>query len=245
MFPVHPHPLTFRVGSVEVAIHPASVLLFTGIAVLFEFTFLRDVLSHASITVLLGPAVVMMLVLVFITLVHEIGHALAFCLQKVQGIRISLCGTGGSCTAAVEHDTPRQVIAQAIAGPTATVVGIGVLFAAWTICPLPFTWHVASMVAIIFAVGIEVFNVLPLHSRSDGMVALYALVWLIHGHEPDRVTLLYVWRPLALSAIVSTFSICDLLVKVVPFSSTVIVGVAILTLLLSASPLLILVKRFL
>lgn len=238
-------PLVFRVGRVEVALHLAGVLLFTAIAVLFNLTFLHDTLAHASNVALQGAAVVVMLVLVFITLVHETGHALAFCVQKAYGIRISLRGTGGSCTAIIEHNTPRQVLAQAIAGPAATVVGISILLAVWSICPLPLAWHVAAIAAIIFALGVEAFNVLPLHSQSDGTVALYALVWLIHGQEPDRFTVLYIWRPLALAAIILTFSIYNLIANIVPFDPMMILSVAILIILLSISSLLILAGRFL
>lgn len=235
--------LAFSVGSAEVILYPAGIALFAAVAVGFDLTFLQSVLSHASIVVLQGATVVVMLVLVFTTLVHEIGHALAFRLQGARNIRITLCATGGSCTASIEHDTSLQVLARALAGPAATVIGIGMLFVVWSVCPIPFLWRVAVVAAIIFATAVEVFNIFPLHSRSDGTVALYALIWLIYNKEPEQFDVLYIWRPLALTAIVLVISIYNFIANFIPVNRIMIISMAITVLLLLTLPLLVFARR--
>lgn len=231
-------PLTLTIGGAEVVLHLTGVLLFAAVAVALNLTFLHHLVPHP-------PPTVVLLVLVFITLAHETGHALAFRLQGARDIRIVLCGTGGSCTAIVEHDTARRVFARALAGPSVTALVIGMLLVVSSICPAPFAWRMATMAAIIFTAGVEAFNVLPMHSQSDGTVALYALVWLISGQEPKQFDVLYMWRPLALTAIGLMVLIYSFMANLIPFNWTIFISVAMTTLLLFALPLLMLAKWFL
>jgi hypothetical protein len=232
-------PFIVTIGRIEAALHPTGVLLFAAVAVALDLAVLRHVAPHPpSMLVLL-----VLVVLVLTTLAHEAGHALTFRLQGARNISIALRGTGGSCTGVVEHDTALRVCVRALAGPCVAALWIALLLVVSSICSVPFAWRAATLVAVIFAAGVEVFNVLPVHPQSDGLVALYALAWSISGQEPKQFDVLYLWRPLALAAISLMGSIYGFMADLIPFNWTISIGVVMTVLLLCSLPLLTLAKR--
>jgi len=201
--PVPDHALVVRFGVVEVVLQRASILLYAVIAVGLNLTVLRDPLL--PLTSPMSPAamvtvMMVMPVILLATLMHEGGHALMFWLQGSRLIRITMGLGGGTCTAVLVEDSPRQLLVRAVAGPTMSLASLGLLLAGQAM-----TWPVelrtSLLAAIAFMGAVEVVNMLPLHARSDGIVAVHALVWLVRQREPEWFAVLYIWRPLALSVL--------------------------------------------
>lgn len=202
MAPVPPRSLALRLGSVEMVLRPGGVLLFGGIAAALDITFLPVALPGQPALTYHAAAVAMTLLMIVATLLHEAGHAVAYRLQGIWPVRITLRGSGGACAAMVERDTPPRALARALAGPAMTALVVSVWLLAWRVLPLPAMWRLLAATLAVFSLCDLLFNTLPIHPRCDGSYALRATLWLLRGREPEAFAVLYLWRPVILAAAV-------------------------------------------
>jgi len=237
--------LVVHVGDIDVAFHPAGLLLFAAIAGACDIAVVPALFHGAPVLVSHLVAVAVALLLLATTLLHEAGHALAYCVQGGASIRIAVCGSGGVCTAALPHDSAGRALIRALAGPMTTVVGLAPVLVVYDFLPIPALWRTTVLVAASFAVAIEIANILPVHPRSDGTLALYALLWLICRREPDRFIALYVWRPLVLTTIATIGVTCAMGIGYVLPRSLGIGSTSTIIVTLYAIPLLTLTGRYL
>jgi len=200
MVPPPARSAVMRLGSIEFVLRPAALLLYGGIAAALDVTFLPFVLPGQPALVYHAMALAVMLCSIATTLLHEGGHALAYLLQGIRPVRITLRGGGAGCAAMVDEDIPTRALARALAGPAVTLVIVIGLLAAWLVLPLPVVCRVVAATLTTFSLFDLVFNTLPVHPRCDGTFALRALLQLIQGRRPDDFAVLYLWRPPILAA---------------------------------------------
>ncbi|HZS90447.1 MAG TPA: M50 family metallopeptidase [Chloroflexota bacterium] len=198
-----PRPaLVCRLGDIEFVARPAALALYGSIAAALDLTFLPAAFpGHPAYTyhlMALGVALSM----VIATLLHEGGHALAYWLQGVRAIRITLRGSGGACAAVIDDDNPAHALIRAASGPAVTAVVVVLLTLAWHDRALPATVRLIAATQAVFSLFDLIFNALPVHPRCDGTFALRAALWLLRGKAPSETFVLYVWRPLILAAAV-------------------------------------------
>lgn len=198
--PVPSRSLALRLWGIELVLRPGGVLLFGGIAAALDLTFLPAALPGLPALSYHGAAVIITLLMIVHTLLHEGGHALAYRLQGIWPVRVTLRGSGGACAAIVYEDTPLRALLRALAGPAMTACVLTVALLAWRVAPLPSLWRLVAASLAVFTLCDLVFNTLPIHPRADGTFALRALLWLARRGEPDTLSVLYVWRPLVLAA---------------------------------------------
>ena len=198
--PPPPRSLVLRLWGVELVLRPGGVLLFGGIAAALDVTFLPAALPGLPALSYHGAAVVITLLMIAHTLLHESGHALAYRLQGIWPVRSTLRGSGGACAAVVGDDTPARALVRALAGPAMTACVLVAALLAWRVLPLPPLWRLIAASLAVFTLCDLVFNTLPIHPRADGAFALRAALWLARRREPDTLSVLYVWRPLVLAA---------------------------------------------
>ncbi len=89
---------------------------------------------------------------------------------------------------------------RALAGPAVTSIVTALLVLVWIVLPVPPLWSLIAKPVAIVGVVEGTMNTLPIHARSDGLAALRAVVWLVRGRLPSLPVVLYIWRPLALLA---------------------------------------------
>lgn len=200
MPPAPRRALVFHLGGVEFVLRPGSLLLFGSIAAVLDVVFLPGALPNQPALTYHGLALVMALAMIVATLIHEGGHALAYRMQGIWPVRITLRGSGGACAALVYEDTPRRALVRALAGPGATALVVGGLVGLWHLTALPAGWRLVAATLTIFSLFDLVFNTLPVHPRCDGTFALRSLLWIISGREPATFAVLYLWRPTVLAA---------------------------------------------
>jgi hypothetical protein len=198
-----PRPaLVCRLGDIEFVVRPAALVLYGSIAAALDLTFLPAAFpGHAAYTYHL-MALGLALCMVVATLLHEGGHALAYRLQGVRPIRITLRGSGGACAAVIDDDSPGRALIRAASGPAVTAVVVVLLTLAWHDQALPATVRLIAATQAVFSLFDLIFNALPVHPRCDGTFALRAALWLLRGKAPSDISVLYVWRPLILAAAV-------------------------------------------
>jgi hypothetical protein len=200
MTPPPARSLVLRLGGVEMVLRPGGVILFGGIALALDITFLPLALPGQPALTYHAAAVAMTVLMIVTTLLHESGHALACRAQGIWPVRITLRASGGACAAVVTRDTPARALVRALAGPAMTALVVGVLLLAWRVFPLPPIWRLIAATLAVFSLCDLVFNTLPVHPRCDGSFALRAALWLVRGREPEPFAVLYVWRPVILAA---------------------------------------------
>jgi hypothetical protein len=198
--PIQPRSVVITIGGLTIVVRPGGCVIVVVFAAILTVIFLPGSLPGASpITYSLVAGLVLLLIGATI-LLHEIGHALAFYVQGMTPVRITLHAAGGACAAVVTYDTPRRSLVRALSGPLATASVAGIMLIIWHMLPSSSAWRAVSLPITIFSSLETVVNVLPLHPRGDGAVALRSLLWLIEGREPNQVLVLYLWRPLILIA---------------------------------------------
>src|SRR5579875_2659041 len=82
--------LVFYRGGVEFVIRPGALLLFGGIAAVLDVTFLPSALPDQPGFTYHLAAAAMTLLMIVTTLLHESGHALAYRLQHIWPVRVTL-----------------------------------------------------------------------------------------------------------------------------------------------------------
>jgi len=153
-------------------------------------------------------------------LLHEGGHAAALYRQGYRPIRITVQVGGAACDAVITSQLPGEALARAVAGPAMTIVATVLLVLVWIALPTASPWNLIAKPVAIFGLLEGAANTLPLHARSDGMAALGALVWLARGRAPSACAALYIWRPLALAALLgATLAWGVVIGSIVPGSS--------------------------
>ena len=192
--------LVFHVAGAQVVLRPGGLVLFGGIAAVLDITYLPLALPGLPAPSYHVVAVAMALLMAAATLAHECGHAVAYRLQGIWPVRITLRGSGGACADVVFDDTPARALVRALAGPAATALVILSLVAMWRLAPLPPVARLMASTLAVFAAFDLVFNTLPVIYGCDGMFALRAVLWLLRGREPEKFALLYLWRPVVLAA---------------------------------------------
>ena len=200
MTPVPRRALVFHLGGVEFVLRPGGVLLFGGIAAALDVTFLPLALPGAPALTYHLIAAAMTLLMIVTTLLHESGHALAYRLQGIWPVRITLRASGGACAAVVYEDTAARALVRALAGPAVTLLVLIALVLCWHLPALPAAWRLIAAALAVFSLFDLLFNTLPVHPRCDGTHALRALLWLLRGRQPDNAAVLYLWRPTILAA---------------------------------------------
>lgn len=199
MVPIPRRAWSVRTGPLEFVVRPAAFLLFGGIAVALDVTFLPMALPGRSAVLYALLALVVTLLTVVTTLLHEGGHAAAYLLQDIRPVRITLRGSGAACAAMVDdQDTASRALLRALAGPVVTMVIVAVTVGVW-LMRLPSPVHVVAVSLAVFGLFDLVFNTLPVHPRCDGTFALRALLGLIQGQRAEEFAVLYIWRPLILA----------------------------------------------
>jgi hypothetical protein len=198
-----PRPaLVCRLGDIEFVVRPAALALYGGIAAALDFTFLPAAFPGQPAYTYHLMALGLALCMVAATLLHEGGHALAYRLQGVSPIRVTLRGSGGACAAVIDDDSPGPALIRAVSGPAVTAAVVLLLMLAWHDQALPATVRLIAATQAVFSLFDLIFNALPVHPRCDGTFALRAALWLIRGKAPSETSVLYVWRPLILAAAV-------------------------------------------
>ncbi len=229
--------LVFHYGGVEFVIRPGAPLLFGVIAAALDVTFLPSALPDQPVLSYHLAAVAITLLMIVTTLLHESGHALAYRAQGIWPVRVTLRGSGGACAAMVDEDRPALALARALAGPAVTALVVAVLFLSWRALPLPPLCRLVAATLMVFSAFDLVFNTLPVHPRCDGTHALRAAVWLLRRREPDRFSVLYVWRPLVLAAALLLCPAAGALTGLLPAGPTAGEGAGAGALALCAVPL--------
>lgn len=244
MTPPPPRSLVFHAGGIEFVVRPGGVALFASIAVALDVTFLPVALpAQPGVTYHLAAAV-MTLAMIVATLLHESGHAIAYRLQGIRQVRITLRASGGACAAFVERDRPLDGLVRALAGPAMTALVVVALAAVWRFSPLPALWRLTAATLAVFSLFDLVTNVLPVHPRCDGAFALRSLVWLLRGREPDTFSVLYLWRPLVLAMAALAFAESCVRLGYLPLGPGTRTVAALFALGMCAVPLLALAWRY-
>jgi len=189
-----------HIAGVEIVARPGGVVLFGGIAAALDVTFLPVALPGQPPVAYHLAALAITALMIVTTLLHEGGHALAYRVQGIWPVRITLRGSGGACAAMVDEDRPGQALARALAGPAVTALVVLALFVCWRVLALPPLCRLIAATLFVFSLADLLFNTLPVHPRCDGTHALRALLWLVWRREPAPFAVLYLWRPLALAA---------------------------------------------
>ncbi len=224
-------------------LRPGALLLFGSIAAALDVTFLPLALPGRPALSYHLTAATMALLMIVTTLLHESGHALAYRLQGIWPVRITLRGSGGGCAAMVDADSPGRALARALAGPAATALVVAVLGTVWRLPLAPPAWRLVAATLAVFSLFDLVFNTLPVHPRCDGTHALRALLWLLRGREPAPFAVLYLWRPTVLAAAVLGLCQLGIAVGYQPFGATTTTAGALCALALCAVPPLVLARR--
>lgn len=243
MTPPPRRALVFHVRGIEFVVRPAAFLLFGSIAAALDVTFLPLALPGRSPLAYHLTAAIMALLMIVTTLLHESGHAIAYRLQGIWPVRITLRGSGGACAAMVDADSPGRALARALAGPAATALVVAVLVTVWHLPLLPPTGRLIAATLAVFSLFDLLFNTLPVHPRCDGTHALRALLWLARRCEPEPFAVLYLWRPTILAAAV--LGLCQLAAATgfQPFGAMTLTIGALCALALCAVPPLVLARR--
>lgn len=243
MTPPPRRALVRHVRGIEFVVRPAAFLLFGSIAAALDVTFLPLALPGRPPYIYHLAAAVMALMMIVTTLLHESGHAIAYRLQGIWPVRITLRGSGGACAAMVDADSPGRALARALAGPAATALVVAALMTLWRLPLLPPTGRLVAATLAVFSLFDLVFNTLPVHPRCDGTHALRALLWLARRREPESFAVLYLWRPTILAAAV--LGLCQLAAATGfrPFGALTLTAGALCALALCAVPPVVLARR--
>src|SRR5437763_5715583 len=243
MTPLPRRALVFRVGGIEFGLRPGAWVLFGGIAALLDVAFLPLALPDAPALTHHVVALAMTVLMIVTTLLHESGHAIAYRLQGVWPVRITLRGSGGACAAVVYEDSPARGLVRALAGPAVTALIIAVLVLAWHAPALPPPWRLVAATVTVFSLFDLIFNALPVFPRGDGTHALRAVLWLLRHRAPEDFAVLYLWRPPILAAALLALSwAAD---RYLLWDTTTVTIAALCALALCAMPPLALVWRLL
>lgn len=245
MTPVPRRALVFHVGGVEFVLRPGGLLLFGSIAAVLDVAYLPLALPGLPAPTYHLAALVMVLCMVVATLIHESGHAIAYRLQGIWPVRITLRSSGGACAAMVYEDTPGRALIRALAGPAATALVVGVLVGIWHLQALPALWRLVAATLAIFGAFDFTFNTLPVVARSDGTYALRSLLWLLRRREPEEFAVLYLWRPTILAAAVLALTRIGMATNYIPAGASTTTIAAYLALALCAIPPIALAWRYL
>jgi peptidoglycan/LPS O-acetylase OafA/YrhL len=233
----------WRVGGLEVVLRPGGLLLMAGLATLFDVRCWQLAAPAAPTLGAHVAATVMTVLIGMLTALHESGHALAFRAQGAWPVRITLHGGGGACAAVVVEDSAGRALVRALAGPAVAALAVTLWLTLCRGLPLAPVWRLAA--TTVTAVGLcnVLIDLLPLHPRSDGVQALRAVVWLGRRRQPDRVAVLYLWRPLILAALALLCPPLGVATGVLPVASAVTAGAALVSLVLCLVPAALLARR--
>lgn len=237
MTPPPRRALVFHLGGIEFVLRPGGVVLFGSIAAALDVTFLPLALPGAPALTYHLIAAALALLMIVTTLLHESGHAIAYRVQGIWPVRITLRGSGGACAAMVYEDTPARALVRALAGPAVTLLVVLALIGLWRLPALPPVCRLLAATLSVFSLGDLVFNTLPFHPRCDGTHALRSLLWILRGREPERFAVLYLWRPTILAAAILALGKAASALRLLPDSSVLPTVAACIALALCAVPL--------
>jgi Zn-dependent protease len=173
----------FRVGPIEIAIHPSWLVTFAAVALIAHFEITPHVVAKEGG---LAPLVSIGIALLFYSfiLTHELSHAIVARAYGIDAKRITLFIFGGVAQIGAEAQQPSDEYHIAIAGPLASLIIAGVLAAvSRALHPagggLPGLWGYLAGVNLALA-GFNLIPAFPL----DGGRLLRAGLW---GGLRDRV----------------------------------------------------------
>ncbi len=241
--PAPPRSVVVRVGDVEFVFRLGGILFFVALTVGLDTVFLPGLIFGPPTPSHLAAAVAVLPLLVATLVLHEGGHAMALYLQGYRPVRITLHAGGAACDAIVTRETPGESLVRALAGPAVTSIVTALLVLVWIVLPVPLLWSLIAKPVAIVGVVEGIVNTLPLHARSDGLAALRAFVWLVRGRPPSRPVVLYVWRPLALIALLIGVLVWGVATGHIVPGAPVFVGLVCGILALAAIPCLALAKQ--
>ncbi len=231
--PLPPRAAVIRVGGIEVVLRLGGCLFFAALTAGLDvvclpgFVFGPPTAAHLAVEIAVLPLLIATLLL------HEGGHAAALYRQGYRPLRITVHVGGAACDAVITRQLPGEALARAVAGPAMTIVATIPLLLVWIALPAMSPWNLIAKPVAVFGLLEGAANTLPLYARSDGMAALGALVWLARGHAPSAFAALYIWRPLALAALLGATLAWGVVIGGIVPGSSLFAGLALGMLALS------------
>jgi Zn-dependent protease len=166
----------FRVGPIEIAIHPSWLITFAAVAFLAHSELVPDLVRRDSAAAPVLAIGIAILFYAFI-LLHELSHALVARAHGIDARRITLFVFGGVAQIGAEAQAPGHEYRIAVAGPLASLLIAGVLAAvARALHPgarlLPGLWGQLAGLNLLLAA----FNLIPAFPLDGGRL-LRAGLW--------------------------------------------------------------------
>jgi Zn-dependent protease len=182
MSPMPPRPpsrgiVLFRVGPIEIAVHPSWLIMFAVIAWIANTEIVPGIVRSDSG---LGPLLAIAIALLFYSfiLLHELSHAVIARMHGIDARRITLFLFGGVAQIGAEAQKPSHEFRIAVAGPLMSLFLAGVLAAVSRILHPghtglpPGVWGRLSMLNLFLAL----FNLVPAFPMDGGRL-LRAGLW--------------------------------------------------------------------
>jgi len=166
----------FRVGPIEIAIHPSWLIMFAVIALIADSEFVPGLVGRNSGW---GPVLAIAIALLFYTfiLLHELSHAVLARAHGIDAKRITLFLFGGVAQIGAEAQQPAHEFRIAVAGPLMSLFLSGVLAAISRLLHPNHTGFSGAWGRLAFLnLFLALFNLIPAFPLDGGRV-LRAGLW--------------------------------------------------------------------